>query len=148
MIEPIWIWAAFGIALLTIEMTLVGTLDIVWFGIAALCVAIAIWLFPTMPYAMQFTMFSVLALSSLAIWRLYYKKTETHSRIGQSQGEEIGRTGRVTQACGPTQTGHIQFTQGLMGAKDWPSVSDETIESGAEANVVAVEGNTLRIKAV
>lgn len=79
MIEPIWIWAAFGIVLLTIEMTMVGTLDILWFGIAALCVSLAIWLFPSMPYASQFTMFAVLALGSLALWRLYSKK-QKHTR--------------------------------------------------------------------
>jgi membrane protein implicated in regulation of membrane protease activity len=148
MIEPIWIWAAFGIALLTIEMTMVGTLDILWFGIAALCVSLAIWLFPSMPYAWQFTMFAVLAIGSLALWRLYNKKTEMHSRIGQSQGQEIGRVGKVIKACGPSQSGRIQFTQGLMGAREWTAVSDEGIEAGAEANVVAVEGNALRVKAI
>ena len=79
--------------------------------------------------------------------RIYNKKTETHSRIGQSQGQEIGRLGKVIEACGPSQTGRIQFAQGLMGAREWTAVSDETIEAGAEANVVAVEGNALRIKA-
>lgn len=148
MIEPIWIWAAFGIVLLTIEMTMVGTLDILWFGIAALCVSLAIWLFPSMPYASQFTMFAVLALGSLALWRLYSKKTETHSRIGQSKGQEIGRVGKVIEVCGPSQTGRIQFTQGLMGAREWTAVSDEAINVGTEASVVSVEGNTLRIKAV
>ncbi len=148
MIEPIWIWAALGIALLTIEMTMVGTLDILWFGIAALCVALAIWLFPNMPYASQFTMFAVLALGSLAVWRLHYNKTETHSRIGQSQGQEIGSVGKVIETCSPSQTGRIQFTQGLMGAREWTAVSDEAIKAGTEASVIAVEGNALRIKAV
>lgn len=148
MIEPVWFWAAFGIILLTVEMTLVGTLDVLWFGIAALCVALAIWLFPNMPHAAQFMMFAVLALGSLAIWRLYYKKNETHSRIGQSQGEEIGRVGKVIEQCGPSQTGRIQFTQGLMGDREWTAVSNESIEVGTEASVIAVEGNALRIKAI
>ncbi|MFT7229105.1 MAG: hypothetical protein ACI8PW_001700 [Methylophilaceae bacterium] len=146
--EPIWIWAAFGIALLTIEMTMVGTLDILWFGIAALCVSLVTWLFPSISYASQFTMFAVLALGSLALWRLYNKKTETHFRIGQSQGQEIGRVGKVIEACGPIQAGRIQFTQGLMGAREWVVVSDTTIEAGTEASVITVEGNALRIKAV
>jgi len=109
---------------------------------------LAIWLFPNMPYASQFTMFAVLAIGSLAIWRLYYNKTETHSRIGQSQGQEIGSTGKVIEACSPGQTGRIQFTQGLMGAREWTAVSDEAIKAGTEASVIAVEGNALRIKAV
>jgi len=148
MIEPVWLWAALGIVLLTVEMTLVGTLDVLWFGIAALCVSIAMWLFPDMPPAVQFLIFAVLSLGSLAIWRSYYKKNETHSRIGQSQGQEIGRLGKVLEDCGPSQTGRIQFTQGLMGAREWTAVSDEAITAGTEASVVAVEGNALRIKAI
>ena len=54
----------------------------------------------------------------------------------------------MIKACGPSQSGRIQFTQGLMGAREWTAVSDEGIEAGAEANVVAVEGNALRVKAI
>ena len=76
------------------------------------------------------------------------KKTETHSRVGQAQGEEIGRVGEVTKTCSATQTGTIQFTQGLMGSREWPAIANETIEAGSSAAVVAVEGNTLRVKII
>ncbi|MDG1074553.1 MAG: NfeD family protein [Methylophilaceae bacterium] len=148
MIEAVWVWAAFGIILLTIEMTLVGTLDVLWFGIAALCVALVVWLFPDISRDLQLILFAVIALVSLAVWRGYYKKNEPHSRIGQSQGEEIGRIGNVIEPCSPSQAGRIQFTQGLMGAREWTAVSDELIDAGTKATVTAVEGNALRIKAV
>jgi membrane protein implicated in regulation of membrane protease activity len=93
-------------------------------------------------------MFAVLSFSSLAIWKLNYKKTETHSRVGQAQGEEIGRTGTVIVACSPSANGKISFTQGLMGSREWPAIADETIEAGSDAIVVAVEGNALRIKKI
>jgi len=147
MIEAVWVWGALGLILLSVEMA-VGTFDIFWFAIAAICVAIAMWLFPDMPYAAQFIMFAVISLTSLAIWRLYYKKNETHSRVGQSQGQEIGRVGTVFEPCSPNKNGKIRFTQGLMGDREWPAVSNEEINAGTEASVVAVEGNALRIKAV
>ncbi len=93
-------------------------------------------------------MFAALSISSLAIWKLNYKKTETHSRVGQAQGEEIGRVGEVIKTCGPNQTGTIMFTQGLMGSREWPAIANENIEAGTNASVVAVEGNTLRIKII
>ena len=34
-----------------------------------------------------------------------------------------------------------------MGAREWATVSNETIAEGVEARVVAVEGNQLRIQA-
>lgn len=147
MIDAIWVWGAFGLILLSLELA-IGTFEVFWFGVAAICVAIAVWLFPNMPLATQFIMFALISLSALTIWRLYYKKNETHSRVGQAQGQEIGRVGTVIEFCGPNQSGKIRFAQGLMGDRVWAAVSNELINAGTEAEVVAVEGNALRIKAV
>jgi len=146
-LEPVWLWAILGVVLLSVEMA-TGTFYILWFGLAALLVSAAMWLFPNMQPALQYMMFAVLSLSSLAIWRLQYKKNEKHHRVGQSQGQEIGRVGTVTTACSPSKSGKITFTQGLMGDREWTAVSDTAISKGAEAEVVSVEGNTLRIKAI
>lgn len=146
-IEPIWLWAILGVVLLSVEMA-VGTFDILWFGIASFCVAIAMWLFPGISSATQFFIFAALSLISLAIWRTHYKKNEKHHRVGQAQGQEIGRIGTVVSTCSAVQNGKIRFTQGLMGDREWTAVSNEEISKGAEAEVVAVEGNTLRIKSV
>lgn len=144
MIESMWVWGALGLVLLALEMA-TGTFYIVWFGIAAICVSIAMWLFPQLPVAIQFAMFAVLSLGALAIWKLHYQKTETHSRVGQAQGEEIGRVGTVIEAVSPQHNGKIRFTQGLMGSREWTAVSAEPLEIGSDAVVTAVEGNALRI---
>lgn len=144
MIEAMWVWGALGLILLAVEMA-TGTFYVLWFGVAALCVSVATWIFPELSHAMQFTIFAVLSLGSLAIWRRYYKKTEIHYRVGQAQGEEIGRVGTVVKATSATQNGTIRFAQGLMGSREWVALSDEPIEAGSNATVVAVEGNTLRI---
>lgn len=146
MIEATWFWGALGLVLLALEMV-TGTFYILWFGIAALCVSLALWLFPNLPTSAQLVMYAVLSLSSLTIWKLNYKKVETHSRVGQAQGEEIGRIGIMLETSSATQNGKIRFTQGVMGSKEWIAVSQETIESGTEAKVVAVEGNVLRVQA-
>lgn len=145
--DAMWIWGAAGLILLAVEMA-TGTFYVLWFGVAALCVSVAMWAFPSLSYALQFALFAVLSLGSLAVWRRYYKKTETHSRVGQSQGEEIGRIGQMIAGVSPTQTGTIRFTQGLMGSREWSAVSAETIDAGSDALVVAVEGNTLRVSKV
>lgn len=145
MTEFMWIWAVLGIVLLAVEIIVAGTLYALWFGIASFCVAGLLWLFPDTSYAIQFLVFAILSLSSLAIWRRFYKKNETHYRVGQAQGEEIGRVGEVVEATGPTQNGSIRFAQGLMGSREWVALSDEPIAVGSHASVVAVEGNTLRV---
>lgn len=143
--DATWVWGVLGLALLGVEMA-TGTFYVVWFGIAALCVAGAMLAFPHMLPTIQFVMFALLSIGSLTIWKRNYKKTETHSRVGQAQGEEIGRVGIVTTSVSPAQTGKISFVQGVMGSREWTAVSNETIETGVEASVVAVEGNLLRIK--
>ena len=147
MIDAMWIWAALGLILLAVEMA-TGTFYVLWFGVSALSVAIAMWMFPNIPQALQFAMFAALSISSLAIWKFNYKKHETHSRVGQAQGEEIGRIGTVIEACSANLNGKIRFTQGLMGAREWAAVSNEAIAVGVDARVVAVEGNQLRIQAI
>lgn len=144
MIEAMWMWGALGLILLGVEMAS-GTLYVLWFGVAALSVTLVLWLFPAMPNAAQFSMFAALSLGSLALWRLNYKHTSTDSRLGQSRGEEIGRIGTVSQACSAQQVGKISFTQGVMGSREWPAVSDDPLAVGSQAKIVAVEGNSLRI---
>lgn len=142
--EPMWMWAAVGIILLAVEMA-TGTFYVLWFGVAALCVAITMWIFPSMSEALQYAVFAGLSLGSLTVWKLYYKKTSTNSRIGQSKGEEIGRVGSVIETASAKQNGKIRFTQGLMGSREWTAIADETIEAGNEAIVVSVIGNALKI---
>lgn len=144
--EPMWVWGALGLLLLAVEMA-TGTFYVLWFGVAALLVAVISWLFPTISTSLECLIFAILSLGSLAIWKLHYKKTETHSRVGQSQGEEIGRIGVVFETVSATQNGRIRFTQGLMGSREWAAVSNNTIEVGSEAKVIAVEGNALRVAA-
>lgn len=144
MIEAMWLWGAIGLVLLALEIA-TGTFYILWFGIAALCVSFIMWLFPSMLVAYQFAIYAALSLGSLAIWRRYYKRTASDSRVGQSQGEEIGRVGTVIETVSLKQNGKIRFAQGLMGSREWAAISEETIEAGRDATVIAVVGNALKI---
>ena len=143
--QAMWVWGAIGLILLAVEMA-TGTFYVLWFGIAALIVALLTWLMPDLGINTQLILFAVLSIGALYIWRTYYRKIETHSRLGQSQGEEIGRVGTITAAVSATQNGKIQFAQGVMGSREWTAIANETIEVGAQASVVAVEGNALRVK--
>lgn len=144
--ETMWVWGALGLVLLAAEMA-TGTIYLLWFGISALCMAVTVWAYPDIHYSIQFALYAALSVTALAVWKRYYKKTETHSRVGQSQGEEIGRIGTITQACGPSQNGVIQFTQGVMGSREWVAISATQLEVGQQAQVSAVEGNMLRVVA-
>lgn len=144
MLEPMWIWGILGLILIAIEMVS-GTFYILWFGISALCMSMALLLFPTMPGPLQFLLFALLSLSSLAIWKLNYRKSPD-LRVGQSQGDEIGRVGTIIEPVSPKQNGRIKFAQGVMGSREWVAIADVEIANGDEAVVIGVEGNALRVQ--
>jgi membrane protein implicated in regulation of membrane protease activity len=145
-VDAMWVWGALGLIIIAAEMA-TGTIYLLWFGISALCMAVALWLFPQLNVSLQVAMYAALSVSSLAIWRLNYQKTEVNHRIGQAQGEEIGRIGTIIEACHAHQNGKIRFTQGLMGSREWIATSEESIAEGQSAKVIAVEGNSLRVSA-
>lgn len=145
MIEPVWAWGILGLILIAIEMAS-GTFYILWFGISALCMSVALFLFPNMPAVMQIFLFSALSLSSLAIWKFNYKKTGPDLRVGQSSGDEIGKVGTIIEPVSTKQNGKIKFAQGVMGSREWAAIADEDIETGADAVIIGVEGNALRVQ--
>jgi membrane protein implicated in regulation of membrane protease activity len=143
--SAIWTWGILGLVLLAIEMA-TGTFYILWFGIAALCVSVALLILPQLPLSVQLVMFAALSISSLAIWKLHYRKDAQNLRVGQSQGDEIGRTGTITEAVGPRQNGKITFAQGVMGSREWTAIADHEIGVGDDATILRVEGNALRVQ--
>jgi membrane protein implicated in regulation of membrane protease activity len=145
MLEIMWVWGILGLVLLAVEM-LTGTMYVLWFGIAAILLAILTWLAPAMSIPLQLLLFVGLSIGALVVWRRNYKKHATDLHIGQSQGDEIGRVGTISETVSPKQPGRIQFAQGIMGSREWAAVSNEEIEAGTEAVIVAIEGNSLRVK--
>lgn len=147
MMQPVWAWAILGVLLLGGEM-LTGTFYILWFGIASLCVALLLYLFPETSLAMQLLSFSILSLVSLGVWKFKYAQQALPSRVGQSRGDAIGKVGRVKEVVSPQQLGRVVFTIPVMGSREWTAVSDSDLAVGAEVEVTAIEGNYLRIKEV
>ncbi len=144
-LEMFWVWGIIGLTLLGLEM-LTGTLYILWFAIAALLLSILVWLQPDIAVTWQLFAYAVISIGSLFLYRYFYNKHDPNLNIGQSQGDEIGTVGTVIVAISPQQAGKIQFAQGVMGSREWPAVSDKEIKAGAQAAIVAIEGNTLRVK--
>lgn len=143
--QPAWAWAILGMILLTLEL-LSTSFYFIWFGIAALCVAGLLFLFPPLPLAAQLLCFTVLSVASLLLWRRHFKDNEPELRIGQSQDDTIGKVGHLTAAVSPEQNGTIAFTVPVMGSREWAVISDESLVPGEQAEVVAVVGNFLRVR--
>lgn len=144
--ESTWLWGILGLILLAVEMA-TGTFYILWFGVAALIVSFTLLLFPEMHAGLQLFIFAALSLGSLAVWKFFYKKSSDGDlKIGQSQGDEVGRVGTIIEAVSRKQNGRIQFAQGVMGSREWAAISQEDLEVGAEAEITAIVGNAVSVK--
>lgn len=146
--DLMWIWAIIGVILIAIEIIAIGSMYVFWFGLAALFMSMLTAIAPSITLSVQIIIYAIASMVSLLIWRKFQKNGDVDSVVGQSRGEEIGRVGTVLTQTGPAVSGLIGFTQGLMGSREWVSVSDCVIEAGEKAKVVAVEGNTLRVEKV
>lgn len=139
----LWWWCGLGLILLCVEM-LLGTLYFLWLGIAALVMAMLCAVFTEMPLALQALNYAVLSAVALGVMRKLEKRKPA-LRVGQAQGEEIGREGIVTVAISPQQAGKIRFSQGVLGSREWVAYADTAIAEQQAAKIVAVEGNSLRV---
>lgn len=139
----LWWWCGLGLILLCMEM-LLGTLYFLWLGIAALVMAMLCAVFSEMPLALQALNYAVLSAVALGVMRKLEKRKPA-LRVGQAQGEEIGREGIVTVAISPQQAGKIRFSQGVLGSREWVAYADTAIAEQQAAKIVAVEGNSLRV---
>jgi len=100
--------------------------------------------FSEMPLALQALNYAVLSALALAVMRKLEKRKPV-LRVGQAQGEEIGREGIVIVAISPRQPGKIRFSQGVLGSREWVAYANIDIAEQQAAKVVAVEGNSLRV---
>ncbi|MDZ4099886.1 MAG: NfeD family protein [Methylophilaceae bacterium] len=146
MMESTWLWGILGLILLAAEMA-TGTIYILWFGISALIVSLILMIYPDLHVSLQFFIFAAFSLVSLAIWKIFYKKSAVNDlKIGQSQGDEVGRIGTIVEAVSPKKNGRIQFAQGVMGSREWAAIANEELEVGAEAEITAIIGNAVNVK--
>lgn len=143
--DAMWLWAILGLVLLGAEMAST-TFYLFWFGVAALATALLVWLIPSISIKVQIFIFAVVSLLLILTWRQFFKKNDGDLRVGQSRGDEIGRIGTITETVTPKQNGKIQFPQGVMGSREWTAIADETLETGTDAAIIAIEGNALRVK--
>lgn len=142
--DIMWIWCGLGLILLCLEMLLSGTLYLLWPGMAALMMALLSWALPAFSTPWQIVVYAIFSVLAVLIWRKREKNNPT-PRVGQAQGEEIGRQGVIIAAVSPAQPGKIHFSQGVMGSKEWTAYADVDIAIDQPARIVAVEGNSLRV---
>lgn len=140
-----WYWAVGGMALVLLEL-LLTSFFVIWFGLGALGVALLVWLAPALSLGTQVLAW---ALASVVLTLLWFNVFKASAQGGPQWSAEdaLGEVGLVTLAVTPFQRGRVRFQKPLMGAEEWPCVADASIAAGERVQVLAVEGNLVRVSA-
>ena len=146
-----WHWVVLGIALVVAELA-VPAFFIIWFGLGALVVGLAVLVLPLpLGETAQIGLWVVASLAMVGLWFRVFKRGEYlqgRTRIGQSDGDTIGEIGLMAKAAAPFERGRVRFQKPLLGAEEWACMVDEPIAAGERVRVVAVEGSFLKVAKV
>lgn len=141
--EP-WHWLVLGGLLIISEMFLT-TFATLWFGIAAVIIALLSWLFP-LSQVFQIIMWLILSIGMAVIWFKFVQPSLSVNRTKAGLGGSviIGEKGMITVAPTLDRVGTVRFSVPIVGATEWKCrTRGEVLDVGQRVVVVDVIGNEL-----
>jgi inner membrane protein len=138
-----WHWAVGGIILIVAELV-VPSFVLIWFGLGALVVALAVAL-AAIGFTLQLGLWLIVSLVLVAVWFKVFKPGMHKTKIGMADANVIGEVGMLAHDVAPFAKGEVRFQKPILGADVWECISDEIIKSGERVRVVAVEGSFLKV---
>jgi len=134
-------WLAAGLVLVVAELATPGGFVIIFFGIGALAVGVLSLSGLVTNVPLQFLLFSVLSVASLAILR-----GRLQSRIQTPPSSNVdslvGVVAMVQERMAPRAIGRVEVRGSMWAARN---TSDITLDPGQRARVAAVDGLTLAV---
>ncbi|MBB2493970.1 NfeD family protein [Aquipseudomonas ullengensis] len=136
-----WDWLALGTLLLILEVFGAGGY-LLWIGIAAASVGVLTYLFPALPWALQFVLFGLLSVLTAVFWWQRQRagsKVSAQPGLNQRGSELIGRTFVLHEA--------IIGGRGKIRAGDslWLVIGAD-LPVGSEVRVTGQDGVLLKVE--
>jgi inner membrane protein len=96
MLESIdfWHWLILAVLLIILEIFAPGAFFL-WLGISAVAVGLTLWVVPDMSVESQLLLFSIIAVVSIALWRIRLRKHPTESEDSSLNARTTQYVGRV-----------------------------------------------------
>lgn len=142
-----WHWMVLGLALGLLELA-VPSFFMIWFGLGALLVGVAMLAAPGMAFSIQVLLWTVASILMTVLWFRVFRRDDGKTRSGQAD-EVLGEVGVLVRAVGPlgvtSARGEVRFQKPVMGSDVWPCLADEAIATGERVRVLAVDGQLLKV---
>jgi hypothetical protein len=138
-----WHWAVGGIALIIAELV-VPAFVLIWFGLGALVVALAVGMMD-IDLTTQLVLWLIVSLALVVGWFKVFKPNMHKTRIGMADANVVGEVGMLVHDVAPFVKGQVRFQKPILGAEVWECIADEAIGNGQRVRVLAVEGSFLKV---
>jgi len=142
-----WHWMVLGLGLGLLELV-IPSFFIIWFGLGALLVGVAMLAAPGIAFSTQIMLWTLASVLMTVLWFRVFRKDYGKTRSGQAN-EALGETGVLVRAVEPlgmeSGRGEVRFQKPIMGSDVWPCLADEAIAAGERVRVLAVDGQLLKV---
>ena len=136
-----WHWWVLGVALLIFELLAPGVFFL-WIGLSAFVVGAITALLPVLAWQGQLSLFSVLSIVSVVLWRIYLKKHPTQTDrplLNRRSAQYIGRVFTLEEPI-VNRRGKIKVDDSI-----W-KIEGEDCPAHIQVKVVSVNGVVLQIE--
>jgi len=136
-----WLYA--GVALIILEVMTPGLVSL-FFGLAALTVALIVWLVP-LGQAWQWIVFSVFSVLYIFLLRKSLKKVFSGDReVSDNPSDDFsGKLAIVVEAVAPNKPGRVEFC-----GTTWTAESETAFPAGASVRIRSKKNLTLKVESV
>ena len=142
-----WHWIILGLGLGLVELV-VPSFFVIWFGLGALLVGVALLLVPAMGFTAQILLWTLASIAMTVLWFKVLRKEGGKTRSGQAN-EALGEVGVLVRAIEPlgvaSARGEVRFQKPILGSDIWPCLADEAIAAGERVRVLAIDGQLLKV---
>lgn len=142
-----WHWMVLGLGLGLAELV-VPSFFMIWFGLGALLVGVAMLVAPDMGFSTQILLWTAASIAMTVLWFRVFRREDSRTRSGQAN-EVVGEIGVLVRAVEPlgvsSARGEVRFQKPILGSDVWPCLADEAIAAGERVRVLAVDGQLLRV---
>ncbi|HIP28485.1 MAG TPA: NfeD family protein [Sulfurovum sp.] len=137
-----WHWIAFGIILLTLEMS-TGTFFMLGLGVAAIIVGI-IDVFVHTSFTVELVIWIVFSLLAIAAWFKWFKENPI-TDSGQSN-YRLDTLGIVMEDIQPHSRGKVTFDTPVLGNSSWHATAKVDIDKNTRVQIVQINGQLIEVK--
>ena len=140
-----WHWIVLGLCLAMTELA-VPAFFIIWFGIGAIGVGIALLAAPDLSVATQILIWAALSSVLVGVW-FRFLKPRTVTAVGTSAASVAGEVGVLVADISPDTRGQVRFQKPILGSDVWECYAETKIKAGERVRVIVVEGNFIKVEA-